>query len=897
MAYSQTFTTLGAQDWTVPAGVTEVLVECWGGGGGGGGGYGFLGTNRGGGGGGGGGHIAAMIIGLTPGTFMPSAVTVGGGGAGGGAGADGSTGGVSTFSGASRILTGDGGGGGGGTSLLTLGAGGFAGETSNSGGRDREYNGGTGAAGQATVAGGGGAGGGVQGTGGNASGGTAGNANNGVGFLGTDGDGGRGQASGLAGQSGFPFGGGGGGGWGDVGGYAGGAGRVRIQQFDFGYAELSGETLTTITGRRVITGFVAVSGMTDAVALALAEHRAIGVYTAEGQIVGILPTIPHSGEVDLFEDSSLQVSNALMTARAIALGSGQTDALTIAQRLIRPTAAGSGESNVAATSMRDVRADVALDAEGLLKYKPIQVFEDFMVAYGPTAYWRLGETEGLVLGDVMANAQNLVLDSTVGITHHVAGIPRDGESYALQSANTQREAVTSAGGKCQVGRPGSFGLLFRPGSLPAVDGEFDCIMGVFDDASSAACEIGLYRVNSTNNRWAVRNTTTGGTVTITQHTLAPGLGVNYLLWLTMSAAGNATLWVANTAGQTSSPAGSVALFTSPKVTLGHETSGQSTTGIWDEMFWFNSFVPSSLDVQKVFDYTRMKFNQMETEAAISNLSATLIGIQQGIADSMVAEGGLAFPEARVQRHGQAVGSGESVADLTAQRLVAGAPAAQSAESTWAGDAELEIRSALIDLFGEVEVIFDSRQTYFGAVAWSGESGATALGMRVLQDPGAALSGLTAFAGTGQQVHAMLASVNAGSTLLHQGTVVLQALGTASGQSEWSAAGVKILVGVGVLDVQGNWMSSGSFLLLSEATWEALSDFQAAPLMLSPPPILVLTDSAVVTLLASDVPAVLLEVVESVPYSADTSDMPVVTLGVSDAPVVALVVGDNPIQTS
>lgn len=85
--------------WTVPAGVTKVYVQLWGGGGGGSGGntVGQIHGN-----GGGGGAYASEYISVTPGASM--SVTVGTGGSGGTGGASplaGSAGGSSTFGGVS----------------------------------------------------------------------------------------------------------------------------------------------------------------------------------------------------------------------------------------------------------------------------------------------------------------------------------------------------------------------------------------------------------------------------------------------------------------------------------------------------------------------------------------------------------------------------------------------------------------------------------------------------------------------------------------------------------------------------------------------------------------------------------------------------------------------------
>ena len=79
---TETFSTAGVTSWTVPAGVTSVTVECWGGGGSGGAGINGGGTtassNAG---GGGGGAYAIKAVSVTPGSII--SLTVGAGGAAG----------------------------------------------------------------------------------------------------------------------------------------------------------------------------------------------------------------------------------------------------------------------------------------------------------------------------------------------------------------------------------------------------------------------------------------------------------------------------------------------------------------------------------------------------------------------------------------------------------------------------------------------------------------------------------------------------------------------------------------------------------------------------------------------------------------------------------------------
>jgi hypothetical protein len=91
-ATTETFTTAGASTWTAPEYVYSVTVETWGGGGGSGGG---TDTGLPGGSGGGGGAYASRVISVTPGTIYNYEV-----GAGGPAsGVNGSSGGLSEFTG------------------------------------------------------------------------------------------------------------------------------------------------------------------------------------------------------------------------------------------------------------------------------------------------------------------------------------------------------------------------------------------------------------------------------------------------------------------------------------------------------------------------------------------------------------------------------------------------------------------------------------------------------------------------------------------------------------------------------------------------------------------------------------------------------------------------------
>lgn len=209
------FTSSG--NWTVPAGVTSITVEAWGGGGAGGGATGKPAK----GGGGAGGQYAKRAVTVVPGNTY--AVMVGSGGIG--ATGNGGSGGDSTFAGTTVVAK----GGAGGTGVATGGAG----SGSSAGGvGDVVFPGGSGSAG--AVSGGscldGGAGGGGAGNSG-AGGGASGNAG-GTGTAMGGGTGGTGRNNSGAGNAGSNFGGGGGGACAesnaDQNGGAGGNGRVVI---------------------------------------------------------------------------------------------------------------------------------------------------------------------------------------------------------------------------------------------------------------------------------------------------------------------------------------------------------------------------------------------------------------------------------------------------------------------------------------------------------------------------------------------------------------------------------------------------------------------------------------------------------------------------------------------
>ncbi len=210
-AFTVTFSTPGTTTWTVPAGVTSVTVEVWGGGGRGGSVGGGLTTGAGG--GGGGGAYSRSVLTVTPGATYT--VVVGAGSTGAGPGGD------SYFGSATTVMA-----KGGNSSTSAAGA---TGGAAASGFGDVRFSGGNGADGSGTSYGGGGG----------SSAGTAANGNNATTSTGATaptggGDGGNGRTtSSGGGSSGSAPGGGGGGalktspGLGQTGG-PGAAGRVVI---------------------------------------------------------------------------------------------------------------------------------------------------------------------------------------------------------------------------------------------------------------------------------------------------------------------------------------------------------------------------------------------------------------------------------------------------------------------------------------------------------------------------------------------------------------------------------------------------------------------------------------------------------------------------------------------
>jgi len=214
------FTATGSQTWSVPSGVTEITIECWGAGASGG--AAEVDWDPGSGGGGGGGAYSRSILTVSPSQSV--SIFVGAGGAPNAAydlyGNDGENSSV-TIGGTTVCLAEGGKAGQGG--YETNGSGGRGGRATNGIGNDLKYDGGDGQNGSLSPVRGGKGGGGA---------GAAGNAIGDVGISPTGGNGGYGGVEAENGEPGETIGGGGGGGAEDwslyaVGG-AGARGEVRI---------------------------------------------------------------------------------------------------------------------------------------------------------------------------------------------------------------------------------------------------------------------------------------------------------------------------------------------------------------------------------------------------------------------------------------------------------------------------------------------------------------------------------------------------------------------------------------------------------------------------------------------------------------------------------------------
>jgi len=271
LAQAGSVTITSSQSWTVPAGVTSITVEAWGGGGAGGGAT----ANPAKGGGGAGGQYARKLINVTP--LSNYAVVVGAGGTG--STGNGTAGGDSIF-GVNDVVAKGGAGG-------TGAANGVAGAGSSTGGvGDVVYAGGNGSSGavggSCNNGGAGGGGAGSTAAGGNASGNTA-----GTGSAQGGGNGGAGINSSGNGNGGSNYGGGGGGACAESGtdrsGGNGAPGRLVITWADPPSATTNAATLLTPVGA-TLNGSVNANGTSTAVSF---EY---GLTTAYGSVAAATPS-------------------------------------------------------------------------------------------------------------------------------------------------------------------------------------------------------------------------------------------------------------------------------------------------------------------------------------------------------------------------------------------------------------------------------------------------------------------------------------------------------------------------------------------------------------------------------------------------------------------------------
>lgn len=304
------YNTTGSHTFTVPAGVTSIKVECWGGGGAGGGAY--IGA----GGGGGGGAYNTTNFTVTSGQTL--SITVGAGGAGGN-NANGGTGGTTTVSGSPGTISANGGSGGNSGSGFWLiffyinqnGAGG-------AGGAGGSYAGGIGG----TASGNGAGGGGGAGNGGN--GGNGGNTATGVGGSGTfnGGNGGGYISQNNNGNAGNSPGGGGGGARSNSDGTqrsggAGAAGQVVISWTTSQPTITSFSPISACSGSSasvVITG----TNFTGATAVNFYNSQS-ATYTVNSstQITATLPAGATTGPISVITPSGTATSSSNFTVNSL----------------------------------------------------------------------------------------------------------------------------------------------------------------------------------------------------------------------------------------------------------------------------------------------------------------------------------------------------------------------------------------------------------------------------------------------------------------------------------------------------------------------------------------------------------------------------------------------------
>jgi Ig-like domain CHU_C associated len=336
-----TLTTSSTSPWTVPAGVTSITVEMWGGGGGAGG-CNTSGSSSGG--GGGGAYTITNLTGLTP--LSTIAFAVGTGGAGGVKGVNGTDGGNTTFTGAPTAN------GGKGSIFASSGngknpAGGAGGTATGTG----NHSGGAGATAATATSGGGGGGGAggpaAAGAGGSGTGGgTGGGATGGSAAGGTGGTGATYPASGNAsgGNATTGPGGGGGGGAENSSGATGGTGAAG--QIIITYST-SNVTAAPVVNSPLCAGDTSVSGTSTE-----ASGTSVSVYKAGSTLLGTTTT---SGTTWTLTGLTLTAGDSI-TATATASGktvSAASAAVTVQSLSAAPAVTSpicSGATGVSGTS-------------------------------------------------------------------------------------------------------------------------------------------------------------------------------------------------------------------------------------------------------------------------------------------------------------------------------------------------------------------------------------------------------------------------------------------------------------------------------------------------------------------------------------------------------------------
>jgi len=304
-----TFTTVGSQNFTVPAGVTSITVKAWGGGGGGG----SYSAANGHGSGGGGGYASADLS-VTPGENLT--ITVGAGGIGGtGINGGGGGGGSSIKRSSTRLIVAGGGGGGPSTYSGSNGDGGAGGGTTGVSGT-------VGSSGCANATGG------TQSAAGSAAScsrnnGSAGSGSSGgAGYGASGGAGGVGDGNGGAGGTASGDAGGGGGGGGYYGGGAGGTGNA-----GWGSGGAGGSSYVPAGGTNTAGSGVTPGNSGDGDRGGLSDGGVVGASGDDGVVVVTYLSESAAGSGKISNSVSFDGMNDYVTVNdtpALRLGTNQT---------------------------------------------------------------------------------------------------------------------------------------------------------------------------------------------------------------------------------------------------------------------------------------------------------------------------------------------------------------------------------------------------------------------------------------------------------------------------------------------------------------------------------------------------------------------------------------------